>query len=791
MRIAAPSVLVVVAMLGPSRGSEARDDLRARARDDLARLDGKIVLAGLRAPVEVVRDRFGVPHIRAASEDDLFFAQGFVQAQDRLFQMEIWRRTTQGRLAELLGPEYVEQDRLTRLVTRFAGDPDVEWSSYDPAAERIAERFVAGINAFVDGLGGRRPLEFELAGLELEHWSHLDLLARAEAFGMSGNAVSEVTRARLMQALGPDLARRLKPTDPPIAVVPPPGLDLSAIDAGLQGALDLIGAGPRFGAPEKKPGAGYDDAGDGDGSNNWVVHGSRTASGQPLVANDPHRALDHPSLRYLVHLTAPGFNVIGAVVPWFPGVAIGHNDRVAWGLTIFALDAQDLFVEEIDAKDRNRYRVGDGFLPLRVEREAVRVRGSPSLEVELRFSRHGPIVYEDAGRHLAYALRWTGSEPGTAGYLAGLALDRARGGKDFREALRRWKMPGENFVYADVDGNIGYQAAGLAPVRRKGTGLLPAPGGSGEYDWVGFRRLEELPNAWNPAEGFLATSNNNTLQPGGPVVGYEWANRFRIDRVLEVLRGARKFDVPAAEALQQDVVALPARILIPMLRDVALEGELREAREMLVHWDLALTRDSAAAALFAAWQIRLSADFVESRLGKESGIDRARLTRSAGAQVLIDGLLALDGPERNALLRQSLAAAVADLTERLGSDRGRWRWGDLHRATFLHKLAVGEAERALFNLGPVERPGYGYTVNMTGGGDYLQNDGASFREVLDLGDWDRAVATSAPGQSGQPASSHFSDLLPYWTEGRYFPLAWSAKKVEEVAAHRLTLLPSR
>ncbi|HVQ31957.1 MAG TPA: penicillin acylase family protein [Vicinamibacteria bacterium] len=792
---AARAALAMLALFGLASDLGARDtaaDWRTRARAALSQIEGTISLPGLGDKVEVVRDRWGVPHIYARSEDDLFFAQGFVQAQDRLFQMELWRRQTQGRLAEILGPEWIERDRLTRLVTRYRGNLDVEWASYGPGMRRVAERFVAGVNACVDHFGRRPPLEFSLAGLHPEHWAPEDLLARAEAFGMSGNAQSEVSRARLVERHGIDTAQLLRPPDPPVAWSVPPGLQLDAVDEALAGALAAIGAAPKFGSWRKPGSNGYDD----DGSNNWVVAGARTASGRPLLANDPHRALDHPSLRYLVHLEAPGLRAIGAVVPWFPGIAIGHNERIGWGLTIFGIDAQDLFQETLDVHDPGRYRVGEGWEAVRIERETIQVKGAPSVEVELKFTRHGPVVREDLGRHLAWALRWTGSEPGTAGYLAGLSLARARDWPQFRQALARWKMPGENFVYADVDGNIGYQATGLTPVRKKGTGLLPAPGAAGDFDWTSFASLDELPHTFNPAEGYVATANHNTLRPGDRVVGYEWANRFRVDRILEVLKEARKFGVAESEALQQDVTALPARFLVPLVKGISFgrgatgeERMLIRAQELLSAWDGRMTRDSGGAAVFAAFHIRLAADYVAQVLPRGAAVDPA-LVRSASAQVLVQGLAHPSG-ERDLLVAGAFRAAVHDLAERMGDDPGAWKWGDLHQAVFAHRLAVDDAGKALFNLGPVSRPGYGYTVNMTGGGDFSQTDGATFREVLDTSDWDNSVATSAPGQSGQPESPHFADLVPYWAEGRYFPLAFSPQKVDEVAAHRLALVPAR
>ena len=738
----------------------------------------------------MLRDRWGIPHIYAKSEDDLFFAQGYVQAQDRLFQMELWRRQTQGRLSEFLGPEWVERDRMTRLVTRYRGDLDAEWASYGPTVRRAAERFVAGVNAHIEAVRARPPLEFRLAGFAPEPWQAEDLLARAEAFGMSSNAQSEVSRARLVQRYGLSIAQLLRPPDPPVEWGVPDGLVLEAVGEGLAAALGRIGAAPKFGQWSKPGSAGYDD----EGSNNWVVAGARTPTGKPVLANDPHRALDHPSLRYLVHLEAPGFRAIGAVVPWFPGIAIGHNERIGWGLTIFSIDAQDLVQETLDPADPQRYRVGDSWEPLRVVTETIRVKGGPDQAVSLKFTRHGPVVFEDKDRSVAFALRWTGSEPGTAGYLAGLSLARAKSWSEFREAVARWKMPGENFVYADVDGNIGYQATGLAPIRRRGTGLLPVPGASGEYDWEGFASLDELPHAFNPPEGFLATANHNTLRPGDRVVSHEWSNRFRIDRVREVLRGAARFGVAESQALQQDVVALPARALVPYLEGISFEGDpegalLGLARQLVLAWDREMQAQSAGAAIFAAFHIRLAADYVAHVLPRGAEQDPG-LVRSASAQVLVDGLQR-PGPVRDLLVAGAFRAAVLDLRDRLGPHPVDWKWGTLHQARFAHRLGVGKAGQALFDLGPLPRPGYGYTVNMTGGGDFAQNDGATFREVLDLADWDSSVATSAPGQSGQPASPHYADLLPYWAEGRYFPLAFSRPKVDEVAVRRLVLVPGR
>lgn len=768
-------------LVGPSKADAPSPEndlarLRERATASLSRITGTVRVPGLRERVTVRRDRFGIPHIEAGNTRDLFFAQGFVQAQDRLFQMELWRRSTQGRLAELLGPKWVERDRMTRLVTRYRGDMAAEWASYDHEAKIICESFVSGVNAYVDSLGKRRPVEFEILDMGLEHWKAEDLLARAEAFGMSGNARNEVARARAIGALGADLFFKLAPIDPPVEPLLPPGFDARGIPTGLGDALGLIGGAARVASEDE-------------GSNNWVVAPRRSTTGRPLLANDPHRALDHPSLRYLVHLKAPGWNVIGAVVPWFPGVAIGHNERVAWGLTIFQVDAQDLYIEELDPADPSRYRTPSGWATMTLARETVSVRGGAPVTVDLKYTRQGPVVFEDPTARRAYALRWTGTEPGTAGYLAGLALDRARNGAEFRRAARRWKMPGENFVWADVRGNVGYQATGLTPLRRPGSGLVPAPGWSGELDWKGFLDPGVLPSVTNPASGFVATANHNTLPPGYPhAIGYEWSPAFRIRRVRELLEAKPRVGLADMRSMQQDVLSLPARDLVPLLHDLDTDNpRLKALRDLLTGWDYRLQEESAAAAAFVVFYDTLLADHAASRLPPGASAPAGMRSLVSGATMIRDVLRTKPA----SLLRGALEKTLTSLDAALGPDMAAWRWGTLHKATFRHFLASDGPTRALLDRGPYPRPGDDETVNSTyrGASDYRQTGGASFREIIDVGDWDASVVASAPGQSGQPESPHYDDLIPYWREGRTIPLAFTAEAVERATVDRLVLDP--
>ncbi len=486
-----------------------------------------VEVAGLERPVEILRDRWGVPHIYAQTVDDLFFAQGYITAKDRLWQIDLWRRVNTGKLAEVLGPQAIGRDRLARAV-RFHGDWSTEWRSYGPETKRIATAFTSGINAYINSLG-HRTKEFEIAGYDPGLWVTEDCLARVAGLLMTRNLVNEVRRAQDVGRFGLPTVQKFLPPDPPISVEVPKGLDLSDItEEIIRSYNETIGA-VRFADQ---------------GSNNWVVDGTMTATGKPILANDPHRPMQLPSLRKTVHLVGPGWNAIGAGEPALPGIALGHNERIAWGFTIVGIDQVDLFVEKLNPANPDEYWYRGSWKKIEIEREPLQFKGAGTQSVELRFTMHGPLIHEDRGRNRAYALRWVGAEPGGAGYLAGLAASQAGNWKEFLSALERYIVPSENIVYADVDGNIGWQAAGLAPIRKNWPGLLPVPGDRGEYEWSGFRKLEELPRLYNPPAHFIATANHNILPSGYSVpLGYEWAPPFRFRRIEEMLAKGGKFSV--------------------------------------------------------------------------------------------------------------------------------------------------------------------------------------------------------------------------------------------------------
>ncbi|HTS13608.1 MAG TPA: penicillin acylase family protein [Candidatus Limnocylindrales bacterium] len=767
-----------------SQSSQASaQDLESRAKTVLAQTTGTLQVKGLEKQVRVQRDHWGVAHIYAQNEHDLFFAQGFVVSQDRLFQMELWKRAGQGRLAEVLGPSAVQRDVNARLL-QYRGDMDAEYKSYAPDTKEILEAFTGGINAYIAELAkdnwSKLPIEFQVAGFHPEPWKPEDCLNRMAAFSMTGNSKEELALAQVEGLVGPKKAASLFELDPPVQPTPAPGADFAGFSPKL--LENLVGSDVRIQFGPKAI----------EGSNNWTISGKWTASGKPLLANDPHRVIAEPSLRYIVHLVAPGWDVIGAGEPGLPGVADGHNQNIAWGFTIFGLDQQDLYIEELNPRNPNEYRTEKGWEPFEVKTETIPVRGAAPVTVDLKWTRHGPVLWSDGKR--ALALRWVGDEPGTAGYLGSLALDRAQNWNEFESAMARWKVPSENIVYADREGNIGEHSTGLAPLRKNWKGLLPVPGVGG-YEWAGFVPNSELPHSYNPAAGFVATANHKMIPEHYPyAVGFEWGSPERYLRIKEVIEGAQhsghKLSIEDMEKLQSDVVSLPARKLQELLRDAA-GASPSPAAKLLLDWNCSVDADSAAAALYELW--------VEEVGSAVSQAEMPQAARNAvgGSLSLPATIAALSGPDpalggaRDKILLDSLSRAEARLDSLEGGDSTKWSWGRLHTVTFRHSLDEIGNDKSVFDLGPVPRPGDGYTVNATGfrRSSFAQVAGASYREVFDLSDWDNSAGVNVAGQSGQPGSPHYGDLVKLWSTGRYFPLSYSRAAVNKQTANVLELTP--
>lgn len=775
-----------------------------------------IVVEGLGAPAEIAIDCWGIPHLRASNCDDLFFVQGFNAARDRLWQIDLWRKRGLGLLAADFGPGYLAQDYAARLFL-YRGDMAAEWASYAPDAQAICQAFVAGINAYVALIErdpARLPAEFRLFGTRPARWAADDVV-RVRTHALTRNAISEVQRANVLKRADlrtdllrcgldpmaePRFADGVTPEDVPMEVLDlfklataPVSFEPSRLAARLDEAWTWIKAGDN-GDVERATAE--------EGSNNWVVHGSRTATGRPILASDPHRSHAVPSLRYLVQLTMPGFDAIGAGEAAVPGLSLGHNGLIAFGLTIFRADQEDVYVYDTHADDPSLYRYRDGWEPFRRFDEIFAVKGEADQVLSLSFSNHGPILFEDKTRRRAVGLRTVWSESGAAAYLGSLSLMRTRTVGGFAAALGAWKTPSVNHVCADIDGMIGWFAAGLVPIRRNWEGLLPVAG-DGRFEWAGFLKANELPREIDPSKGFFATANEMNLPKGWPHeerrIGHEWAEASRAARIHEVLRDDQAHTLSAACRLQTDVRSLPAMRLCHLIDGLPASSEDAAKGLALLHdWDCDLDAASPAAALFEVWWTLHLKPTLLLRLAPDPAL------KPLLAPGDIDTLLGLlEQPderfgvrpkdERDALLLTTLAEAVCDCAARFDQHSDKWAWGRLHHGYFRHAASqLWPANlSASCDVGPLPLGGSGSTPMHAGYriSDFRCISGASVRLIMDVGNWDNSVWINAPGQSGDPGSPHYGDLALLWARGEYAPLLYSWTRVEEATVARLRLVP--
>ncbi len=846
-RVALPWAVALAALLASGCGG-SNHDAGAQATGELAaaeqaspanvvatdggghhQADPAPVRGSVREPVEILRDKHGISHIYAKNPRDLFFAQGYSAARDRLWQLDQWRRRGEGRMAEQFGPRFVEADRAARLFL-YRGDLDTEFAAYHSHGKDILTAFAEGINAYVDAAKAdpaKLPIEFRLTGTEPGYWSPSSSLIRI--YGLTRNLSTEVALARRIGAVGLETTDALTVQQPPgTPLQVPSGLDVEAITASVLATYNLSRNGLAFTADdfssspleltERAKLAASLSANNGTApmaaedrevlqfqSNNWTVAGTKTSTGRPILANDPHRAITMPSLRYLVHLNAPGWNVIGAGEPALPGVSIGHNDRIAFGLTIFAFgDEEDLYVYETNPANPDQYRYRGEWETMTRVTESIPVRGGASELVELKYTRHGPVIHRDPGAGKAYAVRAAYLEfPGTAAYLPSLRLNQARNWTEFTDGMARHFTPSENMVYADIEGNIGWFGGSITPIRPNAdwSGLLPVPG-DGRYEWTGYLPGNLLPRVYNPRDGFFATANEYNV-PGD----YEyrhltnrvgWADAYRSDRIHEVLRAGSRFSLEDMRRLQNDYLSIPGRSLVPLLADLGTaDAAVAEGLSLLRDWNHVASVDSAGATVFELWMAQLISR-VSARLVPESARE---LFGSVAKPVVVARLLEPDATTfggdavggRNAILLDALKAAMADLKTRQGEDRSQWAWGQLHHIRFEHALSTLITPDLADRLG-TERFPVGGTGDTVGVAHYRTSDfrvtsGASFRQVIDVADWDRSVTINVPGQSSDPDSPFYDNLLETWSKGDYVPMAFSRSAVEAIKADSVTLKP--
>jgi penicillin amidase len=779
---------------------------RADEMSSAVRRDNPRAVEGLQAKAEIVLDHWGVPHIYAGSVHDAFFLQGYNAARDRLWQIDLWRKRGLGRLSASFGPAYVAQDRAARLFL-YRGDMAAEWASYAPGAKDEVEAFAAGINAYVAEVkAGKRPLpmEFRLTHSDPEAWKPEDVI-RIRSHALVSNVTSEVARAQTICAGGLPADRLRRKLEPAHAVVIPKGLDPCVVTpevlkdyvlATEQVSFDAL-AKPAtkqaaFDAPTRL--AALAEAANNEGSNNWTISPARSATGRPIVANDPHRQVGVPSLRYVSHLEAPGLSIIGAGEPALPGISLGHNADMAFGITIFYIDQEDLYVYETKGQ---AYRYKGGWEPFRTVHETIEVKGEAPREVELHFTRHGPVLSEDPGHNRAFAMRTVWLEPGSAGYFQSSWFWRAHAWDDFETARKHWAAPPLNLVYGDTHGDIGWAAGGMVPNRPNWDGLTPVPG-DGRYEWAGFLKPGTLPERHNPPEGFVATANQMNLPadwPAGTTVSYEWADRSRITRIDEVLGKLDKSGLHESMALQTDFTSPQTRRAAALLKDLhPADAEVARAAAQLAAWNGAESTASPAAALYETWANKhlpqATTDIAEPQAA-------AALKKAGGGASLEGALTFLESPDaapvRDQILTQSLAGALAELKQRLGPDMAAWRWGALHHAQFDPAIAVlaDKETQDQLRTGPLEIPGSASTPRAATyrPSDFQQTAGASVRLVMDVGGWDNSVFINTPGQSGDAASVHYRDLFPLWAAGSYAPLSFSRAAVERNAEVVMSFTP--
>jgi penicillin G amidase len=738
-------------------------------------------LPGLTAPGEIIIDRAGIPHIYAANARDGFFLQGYAVARDRLWQIDLWRKRGLGRLSASFGPQFVAQDRAARLLL-YRGDMAAEWAAYPTQAKGWTEAFAAGINAYVaDVEAGRAPLplEFTATNTRPERWQADDVV-RIRSNALASNLTSEVVRARAL--CGGDLKyeplrRELAPAH---TVSIPKGLDPCSIPADVLDDYALGTGDVRFDG--QKIVVASLDPDIQEGSNNWVISAGKSATGRPILANDPHRAHAVPNLRYLSHIDTPELKIAGSGEPALPGISFGHNEDVAWAITIFAIDQQDLVVNPKATK-------------LTEVRERVEVKGEAPREVVLKFSEDGPIIHEDPASGRSFALRATWTKPGASAYFNASWAWTAKTWDDFLVARDHWGAPPLNLLFANRAGDIGWAPGGFVPVRAAGDGLLPVPAGKA-HRWTGLLDAKQMPVKHNPADGWIATANEMNIPAGYPhMLGLEWADRSRITRISEVIGSKPKFSLTDAMALQNDPTSPMARRAVALLQGLAgRDANERGALALLGNWNGHEGPDSAAAALYEIWAARhLAASAVKVIVPEAARRNFGRTSIGNILPVLEDGKLL--GPDSAALraeiLLGSLGLAFAETARLLGPDPATWRWGALHRADFQPALPIAgrDAER---RVGPVPIGGSGSTPMAMGTGpDFRVVSGASVRVVMDVGAWDNSMAINTPGQSGDPASPHYRDLFARWATGNYVPFVWSRPRVLQEAERIINVTPGR
>lgn len=782
----------------------------------LPKTNGKLHLAGLHEPVEVVTDRYGVPHIYAHNEDDLYMAQGYVHAQYRLWQMELNRRIGSGRLAEIFGDVALETDRFTRRLGmhRAAAEGVRQLSGHH---RRILEAYTRGVNAFISSHRHKLPIEFTILQLHPAPWQIVDSVQWSKMMGwnLGGNWETELIRVRLIAKLGAAKAAKLETGyDPAHPLIIPPGVAYNGVNLGMLAQYAEI-----------KQLSGFGLLG---GSNNWVVDGTMTTTGQPIVCNDPHLGQAAPSIWFECHLTAGEIDVVGASFPGAPGVVIGHNRHVAWGVTNAVSDVEDFYIEKFNPENPDQYEFMGQWIKADVYDEEIKVKGRAEPVIEkVRVTRHGPVLTslknsapaqnDGYAEELPLALRWTGLEHHDI--LAAIEkMMLATDVHDFRNALRHWDVPAQNFVFADTNGEIGYVMAGAIPTRAKGQALLPMPGWTGEYEWTGLIPFEELPQVMNPLQHCIVTANNRVVGDSYPhYITNEWLNGYRAQRIHDLLTSKGKLSLSDMAAIQGDQYSIPAEHIVPHMLSIPPRATLdSQAQELLRTWHYILAPDSVAASLYTTFLRKLEHHIFAVLLGDDDELLKSYLGTGSTLLAMINGYTSRSKPliirllqERDDqwfaesvvptgprtwenALRRAWEETIAELCAKLGSDPANWQYGKIHKMTYAHVLGMVKPLNKLFNRGPYPVGGDIDTVNM-GAVSPTQPETVitvpSFRMIANLADLAGSLSIHAPGQSGHPASKHYDDFIKPWRNVEHHPMLFDHEVIDEQAVGKLRMMP--
>ena len=787
----------------------------------LPQLAGTLSLPGLQQNVTVDRDGWGVPHIRAASIEDLAEAQGYVMAQDRLWQMDLLRRVARGQLSEVLGDKTIEIDKEFRTLG-FGHAAEREATLFEPDTRRIMDAYARGVNQFIEEHRNSLPLEFSLLGYKPQPWQPSDTLAISGYMyrTLTSTWERELNRARVTERAGAERAKDLYSAESPLdhfvvgdPNVPDDGSQRSAADpdedddddmqpdtvlkAGLHGSRSV-------GAPDNSPdltsaladsiqglvAESRNEIRQGLGSNNWVVSGAHTATGKPLLANDTHLELTIPPIWYEVHLTAPGWNVKGFTLPGAPMIIIGHNDRIAWGFTNNGADVQDLYIESFNPASPGEYRVNGKWIKAEMIDEIIHVKGKPDEHLQIAVTRHGPVVRREGD--IAYAMRWTATEPG------GLAnsynwLGKARNWKEFRETMKRVWGPGQNAVYADVEGNIGYLMAARVPIRKKGHGDVPVPGDTDDYEWTGYIPFEQLPQALNPESGLIASANARVVGPNyKPYLTDRWEEPYRTARIYDLLHDRHDLRPEDMLKVQTDTYSIPHVFLADQLGAAAKTAKPKDARaqkliEGLKDWNGIADAHSPEVSFLHAVRRAAIDLLVEPFLGADAALYQWRSTTFL-QRILTDRpakWLPAAYKNYDELLEAAADRAVGKLAEQSKSERAEdWAWEKFNSLDMFHPIGREGLLKTFLSITGKPQSGTLYSVRAA-----TKTHGPAMRFVANPGNWDESILLIPAGQSGQPGSSHYSDQFSYWYGGKPIFAPFSDAAEARATKHTLTLKP--